>query len=237
MASYRPQHVIKTTHPILSARRILNEWSWDASCKSECISLSTNSKTAYFFDDPYSISRGTAGVRGTQPATSGIYYYEVKVTEPLYGTSVMFGYGTEETRLHYDNFDYVNLIGKDANSWGLSHKGTIWHNNKSQSYCEAFFDKETIVGVLLNTFEGTIEYFINGKCMGCAFRDLDLTRAKVYPMISSTATDIELELTDSFKLVYTLQYLSCSVICKHFSNYDQLPLAKRLICYLKEFSL
>ncbi len=227
-------------HPILSCQKLSNEWSWDAEFKSECISLSTNKKTAFFFDNPYSISRGTAGVRGTQPVTadSGIYYYEVQAREPLYGTAVMFGYGTDQTRLHYDNFDYVNLIGKDATSWGLSHKGTIWHSNKSKTFCEAFFDRDIIVGVLLNTYERTIEYFLDGKYIGCAFRDIDLdNNRKVYPMIASTATDVELELVCSFKLIYSLQDMCCSAICKNFTDFDRLPLAKRLINYLKEYSI
>ena len=223
-------------HPIFSSQKLVDHWSWDSASKSECISLSSDGKTAYFFDNPYSISRGTAGVRGTHPVSSGVYYYEVQVKEPLYGTAVMFGYGSDSVRLHYDNFEYVNLVGKDAQSWGLSHKGTVWHMNKSKSFCEAFFDKDTIVGCLLNTHSRTLEYFINGVYMGCAFKNLDLENKVLYPIISSTATDVELELLCSYKFIYTLQDLCCSTICKTFSQYDNLPLAKRLIKYLKEFS-
>lgn len=63
-------------------------------------------------------------------------------------------------------------------------------------------------------------------------------------MISSTATDIELELIDSYKIVYSLQDLCFLSISKAIRNernsqqndkYDSLPLAKRLINHLKEY--
>lgn len=171
----------------------------------------------------------------------------------------MVGYGTDEVPLHYDNFDYVNLVGKDSNSWGLSHKGTIWHNGVHRRYCEPFFDKDILVGVLLNTHDKTLHYFINGVYHGLAFRlllifvkksifrtttiynefsinsQVNLENKKLYPMLSSTATDVELELMGSYKLIYSLQDLCCQKVTKICKNFDSLPLAKRLIGYLKEF--
>jgi SPRY domain-containing SOCS box protein 3 len=160
-------------HPYLAGKKLKTSWTWDPSAggRSECISLSEDKMTAYFYDNPYTISRGTAAVRGTESAArAGIHYFEVLIREPLYGTAVMIGYGTDEVKLHYDNFDYVNLVGgADAVSWGLSHKGLVWHDGKSRRYCEPFFDKETRVGVLLNTHDKTLHYFINGNYLGVAF--------------------------------------------------------------------
>jgi hypothetical protein len=48
-------------HPILSGIKLVNEWKWDSLSKSECVSLASDNKIAYFFDNPYTISRGTAG--------------------------------------------------------------------------------------------------------------------------------------------------------------------------------
>ena len=57
-------------------------------------------------------------------------------------------------------------------------------------------------------------------------------------MISSTATDIELELVDSFKILYSLQDLCFQTISQvvrgEKDKYDSLPLAKRLKNHLKE---
>ncbi len=82
----------------------------------------------------------------------------------------MVGYGTEETKLHYDNFDYINLVGKDSNSWGLCHKGTIWHQGAFKKYCDPIFDKDSLIGVLLNMHDKTIHYFLNGCYLGMAFK-------------------------------------------------------------------
>lgn len=223
-------------HPITNGLKILNEWYWDNESKSECISLSSDHKTAYFFDNPFSISRGTAGCRGSQPVTSGVYYFEILVKEPLYGTAVMIGYGTDEVQLHYENFDYVHLVGKDSNSWGLSHKGFMWHNGKSKHYCEPFFDKDVVIGVLLNTYTKTLEYFLDGEYLGVAFRDMNIENKKLYPMISSTATDVELELVNSFKIIYSLEDLCYQSVCRSFKDYDSLPIAKRQINHLKNFA-
>jgi hypothetical protein len=57
----------------------------------------------------------------------------------------------------------------------------------------------------------------------------------VYPIISSTATDVELELLCSYRLVYTLEQLCCQSILKLYEDYDSLPLAKRLISYIKDY--
>jgi hypothetical protein len=55
-------------------------------------------------------------------------------------------------------------------------------------------------------------------------------------MISSTATDVELELLNSFKIMYSLQELCCQSIVKMYENYDSLPIAKRLIKYIKDYN-
>lgn len=109
-------------------------------------------------------------MRGNRPVGDGIFYFEVKVNEPLYGTAVMIGFGTAGTRLHYDNFEYVNLIGIDAGSWGLCHKGRLWHGGKSRPYQQPMFDKDNHIGALINTFDKSIRFFLNGNDLGLAFR-------------------------------------------------------------------
>jgi len=50
-------------HPYLNGIEVKQELTWDPESKSECISLTDDNKCAYFFHDPYTISRGTAGIR------------------------------------------------------------------------------------------------------------------------------------------------------------------------------
>ena len=49
---------------------------------------------------------------------------------------MMFGVGTKSARLHVDAF--VNMLGEDSRSWGLSHKGFLWHAGKQRAYTKAF---------------------------------------------------------------------------------------------------
>ena len=49
---------------------------------------------------------------------------------------MMFGIGTENARLHVDAF--VNMLGENGESWGLSHKGYKWHNGEYSQYTKSF---------------------------------------------------------------------------------------------------
>ncbi len=82
----------------------------------------------------------------------------------------MIGVGERDTCLHYENFKSLNLIGKTEKSYGLCHKGTLWHNSISKKYCEPFFDKQTKIGVLLDLNRNTLAYFKNGIYLGIAFK-------------------------------------------------------------------
>lgn len=108
-------------------------------------------------------------MRGNRPVGDGIFYFEVKSNETLYGTAVMVGFGTKATRLHYDNFEYVALIGMDTNSWGMCHKGQLWHAGRSRPYHEPVFEKDSRIGALINTYDNTIRFYLNGKDLGLAF--------------------------------------------------------------------
>ena len=58
------------------------------------------------------------------------------MSQRIFGTSMMFGVGTHSARLHVDAF--VNMLGEDSRSWGLSHKGFLWHAGKQRQYTKPF---------------------------------------------------------------------------------------------------
>ena len=64
------------------------------------------------------------------------FYWEINVSQRIFGTSMMFGVGTRSARLHVDAF--VNMLGEDSRSWGLSHKGFLWHAGKQKAYTKPF---------------------------------------------------------------------------------------------------
>lgn len=173
-------------------------------------------------------------VRGSKGWSTGIHFFEVTFTEPLHGTSIMIGLGGEETQLHFGDYEYINLIGYDQHSWGLSHMGTIWHSSKSLDYCEPFKEQMTRIGVLVNFFERTIIFFKNDKSLGIAFK-LPIGIGALYPIVSSTATNIKLNLTKQYSILTNLQEICCETIRKNYNKHemDTLPLPKKLINYLK----
>ncbi len=109
-------------------------------------------------------------MRGTKGFTNGIHYFEVKLNKPLKGTSIMFGFSTEDTCLHYENYEYVNLIGYDNNSWGLNHNGDVCHNSKTTKFCQKFSEPETIIGILLDFYHNSLSFYKNGVELGVGFK-------------------------------------------------------------------
>lgn len=63
------------------------DWGWDAEGKSEACELGDNNRTVLFH---MNYSSGTAAARGTQPITDGQYFWEIKMTSPVYGTDMVF---------------------------------------------------------------------------------------------------------------------------------------------------
>lgn len=221
------------THPLIASKcRIAMDISWDTVTKSEFATISQDSKTVLFFDGLE--SKGTAGARLTIPVTDGSFYFEFKVGEPLFGTAVMFGLGTEDIRLSFGNYNYVPLIGMDQNGWGLSYKGTVWHNGKYKKFCDAFFDENTCIGMMYHNKK--IHYFIDGVYKGVAFENVDSNGKQLYPMVSSSAADTVIELTEACKLNYSLRDLCAFKVKNLFKNdFQKLDIPKSLILFLAQF--
>lgn len=182
-------------------------WVWSSEDKSPSVYLCLNNKVACFYIDPVIESTGTAGVRGTKAFTHGQHYWEVKLSS-VFGTSIMIGVGTKEAVLQTNDYEFVDLIGRDDQSWGLSYKGKVWHNGQARRYCEPFYDS-TVIGVLLDMDAGILSYFKNGRPLGVAFTGLCDKACELYPIISSTSTLSEIELCDS-----TCRYVSLQDQCR-----------------------
>ena len=102
-----------------------------------------------------------------------------------------------------------HISGMDSNSWGLSYKGTLWHDGMCQQYTPKFYEANTVIGVNLNMYEGTLTFYKDGKNLGTAFRGLNEIGEPLFPLISSTAEDTELEVRHQ-----SCRYLSLEEKCK-----------------------
>ena len=106
---------------------------------------------------------------------------------------MMFGIGTKKARLHVDAF--VNMLGEDTNSWGMSHKGLLWHGGKHRQYTKPFQENvATTVGVFFDGLEGTLSFYKDNTCLGVAFSGLQEVSKPLYPIVCSTATKTEMTL-------------------------------------------
>ena len=157
------------------------QWTWNKKDKSHEVKVQgTRYLTAHFHPN---WSNGTAGIRGSVPLNYGRHYWEIKVSQRIFGTSMMFGIGTKSARLHVDAF--VNMLGEDAHSWGLSHKGLLWHNGQCTEFTKPFIENQaTTLGMLFDWFEGTLTYFKDGVCLGTAFTGLNNIEEDLFPSYS-----------------------------------------------------
>ncbi|KAL1124111.1 hypothetical protein AAG570_001881 [Ranatra chinensis] len=148
----------------------------------------------------------------------------------------MFGVGTDRARLHANRF--VDLLGEDTNSWGLSHKGFLYHSGVHTPYTRPFRENiATTVGILFDGVAGTLTYFKDGVSLGVAFRDLHLVREPLYPIVSSTAAMSEMVLVRTKRDFVNLQDRCRAVITsrvKSSSDLDGLNLPFQLKRYLAE---
>jgi len=223
----RPRHVpLKEACP--------EHWCWNKKDRSQEVKLYGNRHLTAHFHPNW--SNGTAGVRGTQVLNYGVHYWEINISQRIFGTSMMFGIGTKKARLHVDAF--VNLIGEDEHSWGLSHKGLLWHNGKWRQFTKPFRENEsTCVGILFNWFEGTLTFYKDGVFLGIAFTGMNRVHEELFPIVCSTAAKTEMSLGLTLRGFTSLQDRCRAIIAKHIdedNEIDILPLPNKIKAYIKE---
>ncbi|XP_053692125.1 SPRY domain-containing SOCS box protein 3 [Sabethes cyaneus] len=196
-----------------------DKWSWSKRDRSKEVWLSgANNRTVHFHPN---WSKGTAGIRGTRVLNNGRYYWELSVSQRVFGTSMMFGIGTKKARLHVNAF--TNLLGEDSNGWGLSHKGLLWHGGTARNYTKRFKENQaTKIGILFDGVAGTLTYYKDDVCLGIAFRGLNEIREPLYPIVCSTAAKTEMVLTESRRDFVNLQDRCRAIIIKQVKTRDKL---------------
>lgn len=77
----------------------------------------------------------------------------------------MVGVGTENIQLSNLNLHYYSLLGQDQESWGFSYQGYIKHDGKVCEYGTTF-GQNNLIGIHLDTWSGTLQFFLNRKPLG-----------------------------------------------------------------------
>lgn len=182
------------------------EWKWDSSSKSVASFLKHDQREVVFHVD---YSCGTAAVRGSAPMLEDQYYWEVKMTTPVYGTDMMVGVGTMEMDLNKYRHKFCSLIGRDAESWGLSYTGMLHHKGHKEQYSSKF-GQGTIIGVHLDMWHGTLSFYKNRKPLGVAYTGLQ--GKKLYPLVSSTAARSGMKVIKCRSFKTSLQFMCCQIL-------------------------
>ncbi|XP_035252469.1 SPRY domain-containing SOCS box protein 3 isoform X2 [Anguilla anguilla] len=115
--------------------------------------------------------------------------------------------------------------GMDEESWGLSYKGVLWHGGRSRKYTEPFYDKMTVIGVLLNLDAGTLGFYRDGLSLGPAFSGLHEVGAPLFPLVSSTAPETEVQLGVRTTRLVSLQERCLNAIAQSLGS--RTPLGSR----------
>uniref|UniRef100_A0A182QAM5 SPRY domain-containing SOCS box protein 3 n=1 Tax=Anopheles farauti TaxID=69004 RepID=A0A182QAM5_9DIPT len=194
-------------------------WSWNKRDRSKEVWLSRSDNRRVYFHPNW--SKGTAGIRGTRVLNNGRYYWEISLSQRVFGTSMMFGIGTKKARLHVNMF--TNLLGEDRNGWGLSHKGLLWHGGVARNYTKRFKENQpTKIGLLFDGIAGTLTYYKDDVCLGVAFRGLNEVREPLYPVVCSTAAKTEMLLSEMRRDFVNLQDRCRAIIIKHINTREKL---------------
>uniref|UniRef100_A0A182NDG9 B30.2/SPRY domain-containing protein n=1 Tax=Anopheles dirus TaxID=7168 RepID=A0A182NDG9_9DIPT len=186
------------------------DWSWD----KEMIFETVISGTEVTFHPVY--SQGTTIVRGNESLHRGRHHYwEVKILTPLSGTDIMFGIGTDKVDMLRHQFSFSSVLGIDDQSWGYSYRGLAQHNGQLKYYGKKF-SRGRIVGIYVDMFRGTLEYFLNRRSLGRAYADIPREDGvEIYPMVSSTSAKSSIKLINAASFEDNLRFNCMKVICKY----------------------
>lgn len=128
------------------------------------------------------------------------------MTSTVCGTDLMVGVGTEHVDVNAHKYRFVSALGQDDQSWGFSYRAIIQHNGDSRYYGKKF-GAGSIVGVHLDLFRGTLEFYLNRRPLGLAFQKLPVDGSRQYfPMVSSTSAKSSILLMNSSSFPECLQY-------------------------------
>ncbi len=229
------RHKFSSEIPIKSAHHRVN-WQWSGS-NDEAVVLSGDKKTVVFHPECESCFE-TDAVRGDKPLKAKAFtYWEVTVLNNvnLNGTSVQIGIGNQRAKVN--SIGYLNLLGVDKNSYGLTHDGQAWHSGRPKNFCQAWskdMNNQTItIGCLFNGFTGQLSYYKNGVLLGVAFESIDMSES-LYPMVSSTVAQSGFRLELACETFPSLKDMcrSSVVNCQRF-NLEKEVLPRSVLEFLK----
>ncbi|XP_055381460.1 SPRY domain-containing SOCS box protein 3-like [Condylostylus longicornis] len=160
-------------------------------------------------------SQGTAFVRGEKKLElKMIHYWEIQIITSPSGTDQMFGIGTDKLKFDEYRYKFVSGLGRNKQSWGFSYRGVKTHNGIAVNYGKRI-TQGCVVGVYLDLFHGYLEFYLNRKPLGIAFKNIPLDPStNIYPIVCSTSSRCAIRLLNSTSQPVSLQFQTMRIISK-----------------------
>jgi SPRY domain-containing SOCS box protein 3 len=95
---------------------------------------------------------------------SEIYFISVNITLIQFNFQ-MIGVGTADVDMNAYHHMFCSLLGSHSNSWGISYTGHAYHKGTAIRYTNKF-GQGTIIGVHLDMWRGTLQYYMNRRPLG-----------------------------------------------------------------------
>ncbi|KAJ8722321.1 hypothetical protein PYW08_004723 [Mythimna loreyi] len=209
----------------------ISEWRWEMpdNAGTSWVMMCPDQKQVTFH--PF-YSSGTAAVKGDTPLVNDYHYYwEIKMLTEPYGTDIMVGVGTNKVNMSDSLFSFTSFLGRDAESYGLSYTGALRHDaavlRDNTGFC-----KGSIIGVKVDLWQGTLEFYLNRVSQGISFYNLR-RHQELYPMICSTAAQSSMRLIYAASWQASLLVDAAKILASSVNGDQRLGLPPGLRCTLK----
>ncbi len=210
------------------------DWHWSEVLHGRGVLLDEDKNIVTFHPQK---SSGCVAIMGTKRFLPNMeHYFEVKMIGPFFGKARMVGIGTKHTALQSNQYDFYPLIGKDTCSWGLNYTGETYHQSEIQQHVHLNPDqyRSIQIGVLYDSYYGTLSFDVNGKSCGIAFKNV-VTSMELYAMACASAAKSVMHLMHTHSSVMSLKALCRGVVrmaVREEEDFSRLPLPEHLRAYL-----
>ena len=114
-------------------------------------------------------STGNAVCLGGEALNADLqHFWEIKMNHMVYGSSLMVGIATDRFDVDAVQNDFEVPLGRDDSSWGYNYNGDLHHGGVKTKKGERWM-QGAILGVHLDRFRGTLEYYLNREPLGIAY--------------------------------------------------------------------
>ncbi|KAF0988986.1 hypothetical protein HZS_4169 [Henneguya salminicola] len=201
------------------------DWVWKNSQNMDARFEEDNTVVIFHPD----FSSGTEIIVGNIQFVKGnVYFWEIELLSPVYGTDMMVGFLTEDFNSKPYQFLFRSALGENEHSWGVSYHGYSQHCGIKSKIIRNFypskFSEGTKIAFQIDTWNGHVSLYINGHPHGIVWRSQKFVNKTIHPAISSTAARTKMKLLTTYSSRITLNYLASRALAQQYSMSELIEL-------------